>query len=1642
MVWQWTKTRPTPNDDWGQWVLTGCLGCSSDYGDMKKGYFKSCTQVIGYSSQPCSQKCTCSDLTDCLVPQPSQLSNPKCKYYLKYVAGRSGCQWGQFTPDWEHSPGWLPQTSTTNNSINWGSGWTSSNDIQAGKIYPECPNAVVYKAFDKVPTPEEAQKAKPSPPGDSLCSPCNGGDKTKWDNKGKPFVNKDPDGRDNPDNVPCNLPDAPLQIYDIKELQTYDLYKYFCQKAPGKGGGTGYQAGDDCSAGTFDFQKKTDQSGDQHNVFQLYASDLTYYDLMMTQVTLGGTVYRMLQNIGQVISGGGQTVYFRAVKHGIIPDSPQDSGQGTDNNKNLPQDKRTASDCVPYFICYIRCVQDENKQNKVQISGDCGHWAYYGLKSKQWQQANSQHINKWQPTQVQGYDYQYVKPGQIGQTADCSQFPQPPKVKYRIAYLTIQTGNNKCPDDKDDQETGDPKYACTTKQVQYCTGKLASGGVYTDTSFDNPAQYDAQAKCYKVDGCTIYYIYSIYIINSQNSDQDQECPQPPADLQLPCINFNCDQKPDYYLYSPWFSYNTCGQQVTWGLVQQHTICTCSQNKARQWFKNLYPDVSIAFNKVIPIADDDCQHGHYMYIHKQRGNNHDGSNCGDVTPQEPTADPNKDGSLYFGGVVYSYSLVCQQDQITGYNTLYLKCTDGQCKTGQHPACNSQAIPTSGWYTDMQMSSRLNSTSDGVLLQGPSAYYYQASYNSSFCEKPDQCQIDNKKIGESVPWLVDSDNPFQLPQCCSSYKYTYTRSYQKVQKDGEAVMQIKGQWNSTKGQLDCNCQQSIDTKDCAVSHTLTVCLSTPTIQEDREAPQFPQGVSIPRLFSRYQRQYNVQAGQNDCVNVTLSDFQQTSAQVACKDDSYNYCQGTCKGQWCTGAADNTEPPMDRDNNNNKINRIITFKYTETYSTGEQNCITGKWEAGTQVVCGQPGGSWDNMDPATSHVYTLNIPVSTGKLCPSLPVDQPWPQRPKQKWTLKRTYKIQDDHIVPQDAWSGPQLYTGSTDDAGWDTMDCAQSHTYIAYTQLCSGKPSAPAYSPDPGEVGLTYTRKYIWDSSNNQATWQNRDNQVANWEVGGIVCTDELGKWSSGQCGTYIYKTYGTTKPSVAPQKCPSAPTPKFLVTLQYKEDGSRQCSWQYTDWSCNLDQQSHYQNDQCNSQNKYTYIYIGGPLSDCGDIPEPKGLPAKKWTCKFSYNDLTANDGSHYIGTEFSSWEAGQITCNKDDAGWDNDQCAMQHTYTAYTSAYSDQPPSYPVRDLPFPSPQFKVTTTVSFPDDKPYQCSGITGELTCSTGDSGWSSKDCTTSSVTYISYASSYNPNSSSCPVPPSIPGFLYKGTVTPIQKPTVCRSKQNNGCGYGKGKVSYTYERRACQKPSSSQNTCTGTVYRLMSVRNDQAMAQQRQILTLVPANVVNCAVKITTNWTWDNNCCMWKEPQTTAQRVEALGNNGCNESSCWRFITVNPSVTDLSPYEKIPVGPPASRTDCKLCTGSTTGGSTQEQNKPLSGTIDCTGWYFVTCSKTACNDPPLCQASFTPAVPMNQSGSTWSGTKQMKLKKGSHWRISHDHTSACCCDTISISIVWSRSDCSQTSKQAAPYNYAADALDDLQIMQLPEVYQKAEQLVIGD
>ena len=1641
MVWQWTKTRPTPNDDWGQWVLTGCLGCSADYGDMKKGYFKSCTQVIGYSSQPCSQKCTCSDLTDCLIPQPSQLSNPKCKYYLKYVAGRSGCQWGQFTPDWEHSPGWLPQTSTTNNSINWGSGWTSSNDIQAGKIYPECPNAVVYKAFDKVPTPEEAQKAKPSPPGDSLCSPCNGGDKTKWDNKGKPFVNKDPDGRDNPDNVPCNLPDAPLQIYDIKELQTYDLYKYFCQKAPGKGGGTGYQAGDDCSAGTFDFQKKTDQSGDQHNVFQLYASDLTYYDLMMTQVTLGGTVYRMLQNIGQVISGGGQTVYFRAVKHGVTPQSPQDSGQGIDNNKNLPQEKRTASDCVPYFICYIRCVQDENKQNKVQISGDCGHWAYYGLKSKQWQQANSQHINKWQPTQVQGYDYQYVKPGQIGQTADCSQFTQPPKVKYRIAYLTIQTGSNKCPDDKDDQETGKPKYSCTTKQVQYCTGKLASGGVYTDTSFDNPAQYDAQAKCYKVDGCTIYYIYTIYIINSQNSDQNQECPQPPQNLQLPCINFNCDQKPDYYLYSPWFSYNTCGQQVTWGLVQQQTICTCSQNKARQWFKNLYPDVSIAFNKVIPIADDDCQHGHYMYIHKQRGNHQEGSNCGDVTPQEPTADPNKDGSLYFGGVVYSYSLVCQQDQITGYNTLYLKCTDGQCKTGQHPACDSQAIPTSGWYTDMQMSSRLNSTSDGVLLQGPSAYYYQASYNSSFCEKPDQCQIDNKKIGESVPWLVDSDNPFQLPQCCSSYKYTYTRSYQKVQKDGEAVMQIKGQWNSTKGQLDCNCQQSIDTKDCAMSHTLTVCLSTPTIQEDREAPQFPQGVSIPRLFSRYQRQYNVQAGQNDCVNVTLSDFQQTSAQVACKDDSYNYCQGTCKGQWCTGAADNREPPMDRDSNNNKINRIITFKYTETYSTGQQNCIAGKWEAGTQVVCGQPGGSWDNMDPATSHVYTLNMSVSAGKLCPSLPVDQPWPQRPKQKWTLKRTYKIEDDHIVPQDNWSGPQLYTGDTDDAGWDTMQCAQSHTYIAYTQLCSGKPSAPAYSPDPGEVGLTYTRKYIWDSSNNQATWQNRDNQAANWEVGGIVCTDELGKWSSGQCGTYVYKTFGTTKPSVAPQKCPSAPTPKFLVTLQYKEDGSRQCSWQFTDWSCNLDQQSHYQNDQCNSQNKYTYIYIGGPLSDCGDIPAPKGLPAKKWTCKFSYNDLTANDGSHYIGTEFSSWEAGQITCNKDDAGWDNNQCAMQHTYTAYTSAYSDQPPSYPVQDLPFPAPQFRVTTTVSFPDDKPYQCSGITGELTCSTGDSGWSSKDCTTSSVTYISYASSYNPNSSSCPVPPSIPGFLYKGTVTPIQKPTVCRSKQNNGCGYGKGKVSYTYERRACQKPSSSQNTCTGTVYRLMSVRNDQAMAQQRQILTLVPANVVNCAVKITTNWTWDDNCCMWKEPQTTAQRVEALGNNGCNESSCWRFITVNPSVTDLSPYET-PVGPPASRTDCKTCTGSSTGGSTQEQNKPLSGTIDCTGWYFVTCSKTACNDPPLCQASFTPAVPMKQSGSTWSGTKQMKLKKGSHWRISHDHTPACCCNTVSISIVWSRSDCSQKSKQAAPYNYAADALADLQIMQLPEVYQKAEQLVIGD
>lgn len=1638
MVWQWTKTRPTPQDDWGQWVLTGCLGCSSDYGDMKKGYFASCTSVIGYSSQPCSQKCNCSDLTFCLLPQPSQLSDPKCKYYVKYVASRSGCQWGEFTADLQHSPGWLPQTSTTNTGINWGSGWTSSNNIQAGKIYPQCPNAVAYKAFDKVPTQQEVEKAKPSPPGDGLCSPCNGGDATKWDNEGKPFITKDPDGRDDPGNIPCNMPQVPLQIYNVKELETYDLYKYSCQKAPGHGGGTGYQAGDDCSPGTFDFQKRTDQSGKQHNVFQLYESDLTYYQLMMTQVAIGGNVYRMLQNIGQVISGTGQTVYFRAVKHGVIPQSPQDSGEGTDNNNDLPQDKRTASDCIPYFICYLRCIRDQNKQNKADIVGQCGHWAYYGLKSRDWQQENSQHINKWQPTQVEGFDYQYVKSGQIGQTADCSQFPDPPKVKYKIAYITIQSRSDKCPQDDDEGQQDKPKHSCTVKQAQYCTGKMVSGGVYTDADFQNPAQYDADAQCYKVDGCKIYYIYSIYIINSQDSEQDQECPQPPDDLKLPCISFDCDQKPDYYLYSLWSAAGGCQEQNHWS-YSKISICTCSQKKARQYFKDILSGVNVSFNSVISVSDNsDCSSGHFLYIHKQAGNNKQGSNCGDVQPQQPSSNPNDDATLYYGGVVYTYTLTCQQDQITDYNVLILKCTNGQCKTGKHSACKTQQIPASGWYSDMQLSSPLGANSDGILLQGTTAYFYEAKYSQSFCQKADQCQIDNERIGQTVNWQVDPDHPFQVPQCCNTYKYTYTRSYQKVQKDGQYVMQTKGQWDSLKGQLDCECEEQINTKQCAMQHKLTVCLSQTQIESDRQAPPFPQGVKTPSLQSKYQRQFKVQKAQNDCVNISLTDFQQTSAQVSCKDDSYNYCQGTCKGQWCIGGADNTEPPQDRDHNNNKINRIITFKYTQTYSTGQKDCVNGSWQAGTQVKCGQPGGSWDNMDPAQSHVYTLNIPVSTGQVCPSIPQDQPHPQRPKQKWTLKRTYKIQDDHIVPEDSWSGPQLYTGSTDDAGWDTMQCAQSHTYTAYTQLCSGQPSDPVYTPDPGQIGLTYTRTYKWDSSENQATWQNMDNQDANWEVGGIVCTDQIGKWSSGQCGTYVYKTYGTTKPSSAPQNCPPAPSPKFKVSIQYSQDGTRQCSWSFSGWSCDLDQQSRYQNDQCNTERKYTYIYIGSPSSGCGNIPDPKGFPVKKWTCTFSYKQLTANDGTHYVSSQFSQWKEGQLTCDKGDSGWDNENCAMQHTYTAYTSAYSDQPPSYPA-DLPFPSPQFKVTTTVSFPDDKPYQCSGVSGELTCSTGSSSWSSKDCTPSSVTYTAYVSSYNPNSNNCPAPPNVPGFLYKGTVSPLEKPTVCKPAK---CAYGKGKISYTYVKRACQKPSSQPDDCTSPVYRLMSDRNDQAMAQDRQLLTLVPAQAVNCAVKITTNWSWDQNCCRWTQTDTKAERVSDLGSNGCNKTSCWNFIKVDPSVKDLSPYEKTPVGPPSSTgLQCKACTGSSAGGVEKSE-----GIIDCTGWYVVTCAKMSCDGLP-CQASFRPGVSMKKTNSRddwaeWSGSRQMKLRKGFKWKVSHDHTDGCCCNYVGMSITWSRSDCSQKARQAAPYNYVADALYDLQIMQLPEVYQKAEQLVIGD
>ena len=383
----------------------------------------------------------------------------------------------------------------------------------------------------------------------------------------------------------------------------------------------------------------------------------------------------------------------------------------------------------------------------------------------------------------------------------------------------------------------------------------------------------------------------------------------------------------------------------------------------------------------------------------------------------------------------------------------------------------------------------------------------------------------------------------------------------------------------------------------------------------------------------------------------------------------------------------------------------------------------------------------------------------------------------------------------------------------------------------------------------------------------------------------------------------------------------------------------------------------------------------------------------------------------------------------------MQHTYTAYTSAYSDQPPAYPV-ELPFPSPQFKVTTTVSFPDDKPYQCSGVSGELTCSTGSSSWSNRDCTTSSVTYISYASSYNPNSSSCPTPPNVPGFLYKGTVRPIEKPTVCKPAT---CAYGKGKISYTYVNRACQKPRSQPNYCTSPVYKLMSYRNDQAMAQERQILTLIPANVVNCTVRVMTTWAWDDNCCKWSQTETTAQRVSDFNTDGCSDTACWKYIKVDPSITDLSPY-KTPVGPPSSTgLECKACTGSNTEGSQKGQ-----GTIDCTGWYFVTCTKHQCQDSDLpCQASFRPGVPMKKSGLTWSGTKEMKLRKGFKWKVSHDHVDGkCCCSGVSIKIVWSKNDCSQKSKQAAPYNYAAEALADLQIMQLPEVYQKAEQLVIGD
>lgn len=1271
-VWRWHGSKDSPADTAWKWQPQACLGCSADWGHLPKGTVHSCTSATGYSWSQCSQNCPCQVIQyqdgskgipdTCLVNPPANPS-VKCSYFAYYQAGRNQCQWGAWSFDRKKSS-WDVQ----GNSAGTSGGYIIAAPKKANDITYICRQnkAVYYKTFDHQITDQQAEEKKPTvKPQKSKCSPCSS-DQDKND-LNPTYDTSDSRGRDHKEKWPCNTPQAPRSVFNIRQLPLYDIWKYAVKKVPGMPNQGTTQ--DDCVPSTFQFEK-TDTGGHTSNVKQRVASKLTQKEVAFFTVNTTKGSFRMLQNMGRVIyQDQDKPVYYRAVPHGQIPEDVQnyDGTPGSD----LPQDQKYGhNDCRSFFICWIKCVPQSDCSvpesyskgcpKKVVIQGTCDHWSFMGFKSQKWIQEHKDSINQWKPTQRQGWDMQYIVQGSRGQTVKCDPFPdQPDDSQPQITYYKLKA-TDQCPDKVPGQSDTQPQpFKCYKKNIsyKYCSDQtLVSGGVYKDTSFKQPCQWLSDAKCYKAQQCQVYVVMSINMNPSQYNDQQTQAEncQPPNEYPVICWKSDCQAK--RYLYALWSRANPCKDQqwspVTDSSGNQYKVCTCSTQYKDYYFKNALQrsDASFPVQQIFSLSKkDQCTHQSWLYVTKDE-------DC-TAQPKKPSAKPQA-VQMIWQAVVHTWAIVCKSDSKTELNYLaFQQQGKGQCKSGKYNLCNQKEVrPAVGWFSDLQFKQPLRTDQATVYLRDSKAYHVTSVVQGLVC----QPSCSSQPQDAFWLWAPEEGYDIKTPPCCNVFKYTYKLNY-KLQKNNDTYSIVsEGKWQSLKGQRYCqsDAKDAWDTLDCKQSHTATVYFNTPQIKQDTPLPQTLEGspkapyIQIKKTLSVDNIQ---QTKTQDCWTFSIADSNwTTSASLQCRP--HRPCsQRTCTQfiQWSVQGLKGTQDiqwGQDCAEDNNTM--CLKFTYRQTYAAGVDQdisvCVDGQWSY-DGFICDTPNAYWDNLDAASAHQFTYIVPFSSQVCPPATPRDirdMQHPAFPRQKWTFKRTWVVKNGQLDTQDSWNQKPQLDVSAEPGGWDNSDCAQTHQYYAYTDLCMDHPQTVDQTTCPPYpfVAAKYTRKYLWQQGKG-ITWQNADNQQANWNMDGIACQGDLDKWKQA-CQVVTYTAQGiTVLPTTAPQNVPGPPTPIFKVTLRY--DQSWSCQWQFSSWACN-NQQSQYISQDCQTQG-YVYQYVGNIGSqypqDCLDIPLPSRTPT--WNAMYTIDYSKDCNGQ-------GSWSQARPTCTQYRAYWKD--CKAQGT--------------------------------------------------------------------------------------------------------------------------------------------------------------------------------------------------------------------------------------------------------------------------------------------------------------------------------------------------------------------------------------------------